>query len=293
MQKKSVDFSAFDKKTKRDYFLTSALLAAALLAGLTLMAAFSSSPALRGVAGTLLVLSALFFGYYAYILYKANIKRNIAILTKFAEDNGFEFFYNPPYASNGTIFKVGNNDHHTDYFINGALDDCPIALYWHRFSTGSGRSRTEYNFGVIEINLPKEVPQIFIEEKFKGAFKDDVLNIFKSQNLLELEGNFGEHFKVYAASGYQVEELTLLNPAFMAALEDQPERFHVELVDKKAYVYLPADMTIGKDKVVNLLSAGRFLMQQLQKQMDTFKFKPDSKVPDDMKPSKLKQFFGM
>jgi len=293
MQEKSIDFSAFDKKTKRDYFLTSALLVVALLFGLTVKATFSSSTSLKIISGILLVLSTLFFGFYAYYLNNANIKRNIATLSEFAQDNGFEFSYDPVYSSNGIVFKVGNFDHHTEYFMNGVLDGYPIALFWHRFSTGGGRSNTKYYYGVIEISLPKDVPHIFIEEKFRGAFKDDALNIFKSQNLLELEGDFNKHFTVYAASGYQVEELTILNPAFMAAIEDQAERFHIELIDKKAYVYMPSDMNINKDKVAHLLSAGRFLIQQLQKEMDTFKFKPNVQVPDNMNASKLEQFIGM
>lgn len=295
MSQQSINFSAFDKASKKpvpqDYFLIGSILTVLILSGITFKLVFGSNLVLKTLDGVVFTILVVIFGIYAYRQYQANIKRNIALLSQFTIDNGFKFFYRPVYKSNGVIFAVGNSDHKTDYFISGNLDGLPFALYWHRFTTGSGRYREQHNYGVIEISLPKEVPQIFIEEKTNHFQGDDVLNIFKSHNLIQLEGDFNKHFNVYAAPNYQIEELTLLNPAFMAALGDRTDTFHVELVDKRAYIYMPNFLGIKKDSVSRILDDGGFLINELQKQMDTFRFTPSKKMPDNMQPSKFKKFF--
>ncbi len=215
--------------------------------------------------------------------------RQHEVLQQFAKDNGFVLRADDKYISSGAVFQAGNNDHVTGEILEGSLYGHRISVYVHKFSTSSGKSRMTHYYGVIEIELPKVVPHVFIDSKKNNWIFGETLDVFKAQDMVELEGDFNEYFRIFAAKDYDVEVLTLLNPAFMQQLIQHATEFELELIDNKAFVYVNNVIILSQVSVMKMFEAAEFLILDLDKQLDTFKFKPLEKMPNHIQHSLYKK----
>lgn len=298
MQTKSenIDLSAFDQtpelKAKQVAFMNQ-LKKKALLGSLLIIAVIIASVIFRPIfyiiAGSLLI-GSMFVNIW--LTGSKSRRKKVAnyYLELFAGRNGLVYEVSPNYSSNGVIFKVGNNDHRTTDLLSGKLYDYPYNLYWHTYTVGQGKNTTFDFYEVMEIVLPKKLPQIFIDYRGNNTLGQDILSQFKNQDMIQLEGDFSTHFNVYAVKKYAASVLTILNPTFMAALIDENIDYEIEFINDRAYIYISDQMIATRDDIMRIYSAAEFLILQLQKQLDTFSFQPDKNVSDAMEPSAVKRF---
>ena len=66
----------------------------------------------------------------------------------------------------------------------------------------------------------------------------DIADGFAEKHTITLEGNFNEHFRLYAPESLSVEALEVFNPETMALMEDGSKRFNVEFCGGRIYIYL-------------------------------------------------------
>lgn len=220
---------------------------------------------------------------------KVNNARKEEILKEFAIDNNFKFVKDTGYESSGVVFQAGNNDHTTSGTVEGELYGHKISLYTHRFSTGGGKSRMTHSYGVMEIGLTKAVPHIFIDSKKNNWFSGETLDVFRAQDMVELEGDFNDYFRIFAVKDYAMEVLTLLNPAFMQSLIENATRVEIEMIDDRAFIYVRDAFFTNKDSIIKVFNAAEFLILNLSKQLDTFTFTPNEKMPHYMQKSLYKK----
>lgn len=230
----------------------------------------------------------LLYSFISHTL-KLVAERQNLILREFVSDNKFILREEANYRSSGVVFLAGNDDHATGAIIEGVLYGHKIHIYSHRFSTGSGKNRSAHGYGVAEIELPKAVPHIFIDSKKNNWLTGETLDVFRAQDMVELEGDFNDHFRVFAVKDYAVEVLTLLNPAFMQSLMENAAGIEIELIDNKAFVYISNAITMNKGSIIRTFAAIEFLIFNLSKQLDTFSFTPNEKMPHYIQKSLYKK----
>lgn len=210
-------------------------------------------------------------------------------LIRFGADNDLAYLPDVNYQSEGVIFKVGNKDHFTSPMFHGKLHSYEFAMYWHRFTTGSGNNNTPRNYAVFEIEVPKRLPHIFLDCKHNDILQREVLGIFNDNERIVLEGDFNNYFNVYGLRRYAAEILTLLNPAFMDSLVKNDTSYELEFKDNTVYVYLPDQFAPTAEGIIDLYTAGEFMILELQKQLDTYRYEPAAADAGEIDASILKR----
>lgn len=191
--------------------------------------AASTSPfvALPGLMILLFVPSMLLYG----ILRNGN--RSLQI-EQFCKDNNFEFrSFQASTNKTGSLFTRGDSRKITNE-ISGTTSHNGFCIYDYQYSTGSGKNRRTYHFGVAEITLKRKFPHILVDSKRDGSISGFE---FDASQKLELEGDFNKYFSVYGPKEYEIEVLQVLSPSVMAALLDLRESFDIEIIGDKMFIY--------------------------------------------------------
>lgn len=157
---------------------------------------------------------------------------------QFARDNDLTYLHDeesPDY--DGVIFSSGNQRHLYDRFQS---NDFEIGNY--RYTVQHGKSSTTYKYGYIRIQLQRNVAHMLLDGKsnntniFGASFSNLPIAMNKDQTL-SLEGDFNEHFTLYAPKEYERDALYIFTPDLMALLIDQVAKFDVEVIDDQLFVY--------------------------------------------------------
>lgn len=198
-------------------------------------------------------------------------------LEVFATKNGFKVANVEHHNSEASIYSVGNDDHQSFRGVKGRFCGYSFTLYLHSFSWGINEPK-DCMYAVIELDLPKNLPHIFIDNKKGNSWLNrEILTAFNDSQLVQLEGNFSRYFNVYSVPGYHIPLLTLLNPGFMGKLMDYRDHFELEFLDNKAYMYFANEYIDTKESMSRVFSGIEFIITELQKQLDTFEFDPDDR----------------
>jgi hypothetical protein len=103
-----------------------------------------------------------------------------------------------------------------------------------RISYDTSARRT---YGYIAIQLERAVPQLVLDAKRNG---DSIPMAIGGGQTLSLEGDFDQHFTLYAPQGYERDALYIMTPDLMALLIDETGDLDVEVVDDMLFVYATA-----------------------------------------------------
>ena len=258
---------------------------------LFLMAALESSAVVRLAGMAVSVSVVTFVGYMLFL----NRKNHVSIvLRKFAESNGFKLSEEPGYKSIGVVFDGQDNSLVTSHKIDGQLEGFNFSLYWRPYSLKSTGKHYASFLGVIEIELPKTMPHIFIDRKENNFLGLDLLGSFSRKDIIELEGQFRKKYRVFYVDNYQVATLTILNPHFMSVLLDIDEPVDFEFVENKLFIYY-LEQTVDNEFIVPststkvLTATAELVVREFSKQLDTFQFESDEKIPNEIRESMLKK----
>lgn len=152
------------------------------------------------------------------------LKNNMAYEPKFAGMNQF-----------GTLFDQGHSKK-TTRVLSGLIADLPFHCFEYYYETGSGKSRRSYDAMVMEVTLPRVLPQFVIDSQL-----EDVMPIvFDKSQKIELEGDFHKYFDLYAPDTYGISALTILAPDAMEELMQHAALCDIEVVENKLLFYWPA-----------------------------------------------------
>ena len=222
---------------------------AIFMAVVFLLMAFTPSAAERtfGYYATILVLASMTFGFFGVRIRHRLIRMNEPWeshmrLKKFAKVNGFELYgrldteFYP-----GMLANLAGNASYLYGVIR--LEDRPRIEWGNTFAYST--SSTEYlggSYGYIAIELDTHLPHMVLDSRknnwrsFGKESSNLPVEINRNQHL-QLEGDFNEHFTLYAPKEYEQDALYIFTPDFMALLIDEVAAYDVEIIDNYLFVY--------------------------------------------------------
>ena len=171
----------------------------------------------------------------------------------FAAANGMSFQTTAPTPKHGgALFEFVQQSGVTSLFtspaglevgtLTGSIGGAQTRQLGSMTVTTSLSTNLVRSYGYIAITLERAVPQLVLDAKKNG--KSIPMPIANEQRL-SLEGDFDQHFTLYAPKGYEQDALYIMTPDLMALLIDETGDFDVEVVDDKLFVYSnqPFDLT--------------------------------------------------
>lgn len=167
---------------------------------------------------------------------KARAKK-LARLYKFAQLNGLQMIANrldPGYT--GMIFDDG----HTRTIREALVFNDGGEIGNYVYTTGSGKNQTYHPWSYVRIKLSRRLPHMVLDAKKNNLFFGKVSNLpdaFDRNQTLTLEGNFNDHFTLYAPKEYEHDALYVFTPDVMAAVIDAGQDYEMEVVDDMLMLY--------------------------------------------------------
>jgi len=94
--------------------------------------------------------------------------------------------------------------------------------------TVAGQKTSSREFAYIALYLGHALPHMMLDAKRNR----ESIALIKNDQVLSLEGDFDQHFTLYAPKGYERDALYIFTPDLMALLIDEANTFDVEIVGK-------------------------------------------------------------
>lgn len=175
-------------------------------------------------------------------------------MDRFARANGLTFSPatpNPSYP--GAIFQIGDTRKATEHFRTTEGRFLDFGNY--QYSTGSGKNRTTRTWGFLAIELDRKLPHMVLDSKANnGLFGGTNLPAtFDKDQILSLEGDFDQYFRLYCPKEYERDALYVFTPDLMALLIDNAAPFDVEIIDDWMFVYSASAFPVAQPAVYQRL----------------------------------------
>ncbi|CAN5629737.1 hypothetical protein BH10ACT7_BH10ACT7_16520 [soil metagenome] len=155
-------------------------------------------------------------------------------------------------ASSGPAFEVGN--------LTGSLGGSQPWLGTNGMVTTSFTSTEVRTYGYMAMQLERALPQLVLDSTRNDSTFRSVaggssipMPIAGGQRLT-LEGDFNNHFALYAPAGYERDALYVFAPDLMALLIDETGDFDVEIVDDMLFVYSTTPLDTSDTRVWDRLA---------------------------------------
>jgi hypothetical protein len=175
-------------------------------------------------------------------------------MDRFARANGFVFSpESPDPGYPGAIFHVGDSRKATEHFRTAEGRFLDFGNY--QYTTGSGKNRSTRVWGFLAIELDRKLPHMVLDSKANnGLFGGTNLPaVFDKDQILALEGDFDQYFRLYCPKEYERDALYVFTPDLMALLIDNAAPFDVEIVDAWMFVYSSSAFPSGQPAVYQRL----------------------------------------
>lgn len=165
-------------------------------------------------------------------------RKKVQILTRlnrFASTNNVDLIHDvPDLVRDGMIFHEGRSKLITE----GLLFHDGIEIANYKYTTGSGRSRRDYVWGYVRVDLPRPLPHMILDSRENNLFgMSNLPELFEKKQILSLEGDFDKYFTLYAPVQYRTDALYVFTPDVMATLIDHGKQFDIEIIDNNLYLY--------------------------------------------------------
>jgi protein-S-isoprenylcysteine O-methyltransferase Ste14 len=159
-------------------------------------------------------------------------------LTRFAQSNGLIYSpadRNPQYP--GMIFGIGSSRIASHHLRSASGRYLNIGNY--KYTTGSGKNRTVHDWGFMALHLDRKLPHMVLDSRANNLVfgMSNLPAAFSKEQVLGLEGNFGDYFTLYCPQQYERDALYVFTPDLMADLIDEAAPFDVEIIDDWMFVY--------------------------------------------------------
>lgn len=173
---------------------------------------------------------------------------------RFAQRNQFDYaeaIENP--GLEGAIFQTGSDRRITNH-IKGVFQGYPFWAGNYSYTVSSGKNSTTYTYGVVAVELQRALPHTLLDAR-KNNFLSRVSNLpstFSRDQRLQLEGDFGKYFDLYAPKKYERDILYFLTPELMALLIDKGADYDIEIIDNNLFIYHQNKLQATVDDVRNV-----------------------------------------
>lgn len=219
-------------------------------------------------------------GLVVYFAKRALIARYklLVRLDRFAAQNGLQFRYDAPmgFGNNGMIFDEGHSRKLKEIIL--FPDETEIGNY--EYVTGNGKNRNTHYWAYVKVRLPRKLPHMVLDAKKNNIFGkiSNLTDIFDRTQVLSLEGDFNEHFTLYAPKQYERDALYVFTPDVMAKVIDSGSAYDMEVVDDELYLYRSGKINLASEtELRSLLTIVKTIGTDLHEQVDYY---ADERVGD-------------
>jgi len=191
----------------------------------------------------------------------------------FADSMGYVYSPAAPAVTfTGLLFRLWTNQNFSNVML-GIYQGHAIRLFDYSFRRQQGKNNVECSYTVLEVQFEKDLP--VMEAVHRQASFLQVSNFFmtgndlyKSQTLLQTEGNFNDYFSVFVPSGTETEGLEIIAPDLMATLIDHYRDFDFECSGRNLYIFLIGKIsTRTKQDFLQLYSLADILIPKLDEML--------------------------
>lgn len=196
---------------------------------------------------------------------------------RFAAANNLTFYTGSMNdGRNGLIFQTGNDRRFEALFTPSEGRIQEFGTYC--FDTGSGKNRTTHYYGFVHLKLPRHLPNMVLDSHENNVLGQTGLPADLRRNqILHLEGDFDNHFTLYAPKEYEQDALYIFTPDVMQAIVDATHHYDSEIVDDDFYLYTTRLVVHDTASIEELLSVADRIVKQLDEQAGRY---ADERVGD-------------
>lgn len=214
-------------------------------------------------------------------------KQRVGVLQGFANDNGFSYTARPDLKALVGIYRLVGHSHRVANGLRGQLMGLPFGAYDYSYTIGSGKSAKTTEMTVLEVQLSKDLPHIFLDSS-NEALDGKVL---RGDQRLKLSLEFDKIFKLYGSKEHEIETLTIINPLLMQRLIDYASTYDIEIEGRRLIVYQHGIMrTAGNYQ--QLFEMALWLRANIEHVARNFKFSEIKYAPVGLQQNKLNVLNG-
>lgn len=237
-------------------------------------------PGFQSVVSMMIVVVAVMLtvGIFLPFIIKRDLL-DILRIKRFAEENGLAFLYDQKdVVRTGMIFNRGSERVLRAGFADVANSGRVLEIANYSYVTGSGKSRSEHRWGFVRIELSRQLPRMVIDGRRNNFIGSNLPEIFHSNQRLQLEGNFSDHFDFYVPAGYEKDALYVLTPDIMALLVDEANGYDIELTGNQLFIYGHGGFDFRNPSVIEkLVTMAQDFQREFEMQTDYY---ADERVGD-------------
>ena len=198
---------------------------------------------------------------YRILTYKSKMDRSIK-LYRFATANGlgYQLKTPEPIVRSGLIFNAPRTSSRLMYdrvFRDGERP-FEIGNFYYRTRSTYRKSETTHTYGFMRIELGRNLPHMLLDStvddiRLAGIHISSFASAFSKEQVLKLEGNFNDHFTLYAPKEYETDALYVFTPDLMAHFIDYAGTLNAEIVDNSLYIYGTKPFALDKPETLETL----------------------------------------
>jgi hypothetical protein len=122
--------------------------------------------------------------------------------------------------------------------LSGVYRGCSIEIFNYRFSVQHGKSSHTEQYTIFALDFDGVLPDIALAPRsFLGA--GSLASVPAADVEITLEGDFNEHFYLYAPKAFEVEIREIFQPDLMTELVEKYQSYRIEIADSRIYVVSP------------------------------------------------------
>lgn len=210
-----------------------------------------------GPAVTFMITTTVIIGIAVAVYFGSKMENRRRVrLSWFAADNGL--IYQPAVtgiAHAGMFFQLGHSRRVTHSLTGQLPKGGNFQFADYNYTTGSGKNQQTHTMSFIRIQLERNLPHMVLDSmknnmKLFGANMSNLPVSFQKDQVLTLEGNFNDYFKLYAPKEYERDALYVFTPDLMALFMDTIAVNDAEIVDDQLYVYSSSTIAYENPAVV-------------------------------------------
>lgn len=164
------------------------------------------------------------------------IQRNELTLIEDAPSTGYK----------GSLFSVGGPSSVQEALV--FPDGTEVGVMTKSVTVAGKNAMVE--LGYAKVTLLRKLPNILLDARANNAMSFGTLSTLfeglRRQDKLKLEGDFNNHFTLYAPAQYHTDALYVFTPDVMAALIDAGKNYDIEIVDDELYVYADSNTDLSR-----------------------------------------------
>jgi hypothetical protein len=199
---------------------------------------------------------------FTVLTFRKKINRSVKIY-RFSTANGlaYDFKVNNP-IRNGLIFSNGSTKQSFIYDSISRKGERPFEIGNYFFETRSSyrQPSKSHLYGFMRIQLDRFLPHMVLDAthddiKIGGLRLSQLGATFAKDQVMKLEGDFNDHFTLYAPKEYETDALYVFTPDLMALFIDNANTFNAEIVDNNLYIYSLRPFFLDKPETFERLFA--------------------------------------